>query len=180
MNKNKFRTLDLVYMAVCAALICVCTWISIPAVVPFTMQTFAVFAALELLGAKRGSVSVLLYILLGAVGLPVFSNFRGGLGVLFGMTGGYIVGFVFICLVYAAALKLLGSGRWVRIAALVLGLFVCYAFGTIWFINVYTAKSGPISIGTALSMCVFPFIIPDCIKLFLAMLVSGRVKKYLR
>ena len=93
---KQFRVVDLTYMAVCAALIAVCSWISIPAAVPFTLQTFAVFCVLGLLGGKRGTVSILVYILLGAIGLPVFSGFNGGIGALLGTTGGYIIGFIFV------------------------------------------------------------------------------------
>ena len=78
MNKQ-FRVVDLTYMAVCAALIAVCAWITVPAAVPFTLQIFGVFCVLGLLGGKRGTVAILVYILLGAVGLPVFSGFNGGM-----------------------------------------------------------------------------------------------------
>ena len=95
---NKFKTIDMVYIAVFAVLIAICSWISIPTTVPFTLQTFAVFLAVGVLGGKRGSLSVLIYILLGAVGIPVFAGFSGGFGVLLGQTGGYIVGFLFSAL----------------------------------------------------------------------------------
>ena len=82
MEASKSKTLALVYIAICAGFIAICSWISIPTAVPFTMQTFAVFFAVGFLGGKRGTAAVLIYILLGAVGLPVFSGFTGGLGVL--------------------------------------------------------------------------------------------------
>ena len=100
---NRFRVVDLTYMAVCAALIAICAWITVPAAVPFTLQTFAIFFVLSLLGGKRGTIAILVYILLGAVGLPVFSGFNGGLGALLGTTGGYIFGFLFIGLIFRAA-----------------------------------------------------------------------------
>lgn len=86
------------YIALFAVLMAVCSWISIPAVVPFTLQTFGVFVAVSVLGGKRGTLAVVLYLLMGVVGLPVFAGFSGGLGVLLGSTGGYIVGFVFTAL----------------------------------------------------------------------------------
>ena len=149
---KQFRVVDLTYMAVCAALIAVCSWISVPAAVPFTLQTFAVFCVLGLLGGKRGTVSILVYILLGAIGLPVFSGFNGGIGALLGTTGGYIIGFIFVGLIYWGAEKLFGTKLAVRIAAMVLGLAVCYAFGTAWFMLVYARKSGEIALATALSV----------------------------
>ena len=165
-------------MAVCAALIAICSWISIPAAVPFTMQTFAVFCVLGLLGGKRGTISILVYILLGAVGLPVFAGFSGGIGILFGTTGGYIIGFIFVGLIYWAAEKLFGAKLPLRIAAMVLGLAVCYAFGTAWFMAVYTKNTGAIGLGTALSMCVVPYLIPDALKIILASLLCNRLRKH--
>ena len=97
--RGHFRVVDLIYMALCAALIAICSWITVPATIPFTMQTFAVFCVLGLLGGRRGSMAILVYILLGVVGLPVFSGFQGGIGALLGTTGGYIVGFIFIGLI---------------------------------------------------------------------------------
>ena len=84
------RTRDLARAALFAALIAICSWISIPTAVPFTLQTFAVFLALGVLGGKLGTLSVAVYLLLGAVGLPVFAGFQGGLGALLGATGGYL------------------------------------------------------------------------------------------
>ena len=92
------KTKDMAYIAVFAVLIAVCSWISIPTTVPFTLQTFAVFLTVGVLGGKRGSLAVLVYILLGCVGVPVFAGFSGGIGVLAGQTGGYIVGFLFSAL----------------------------------------------------------------------------------
>ena len=89
----KFSTRDLCFCAIGAALIAVCAWISIPAEVPFTLQTFAIFAVCGLLGGRRGTVSVLVYLLLGAVGAPVFAGFRGGFASLLGTTGGSTLSF---------------------------------------------------------------------------------------
>ena len=175
--KRQFRVVDLSYMAICAALIAICSWISIPAAVPFTLQTFAVFCVLGLLGGRRGTVSILVYILLGAIGLPVFTGFNAGLGALLGTTGGYILGFVFIGLIYWLAEKLFGTKLWVRVTAMLLGLLVCYAFGTAWFMFLYARRTGPIALGTALGWCVFPFLIPDLVKMCLAVMLSGRLRK---
>ena len=76
----KMKTVDMAYIAMFAVMIAVCSWISIPATVPFTMQTFGVFLAVGVLGGKRGTLSVLIYLLLGMVGLPVFAGFSGGIG----------------------------------------------------------------------------------------------------
>lgn len=173
------KVTDLVYMAIGAALMAVCSWISIPFTVPFTLQTFAVMFVLCLLGGKRGCISIVVYILLGLVGVPVFSGFTGGVGKLMGMTGGYIIGFIFTGLIYWLFEKLKGNGLVIRIISLALGLIVCYAFGTVWFMAVYAKQSGPIGLWAALGMCVFPFILPDAAKTALAIFLAGRLKKVL-
>ena len=177
---SALKTADLVYIALAAVLICVCSWISIPMAVPFTLQTFAVFCALELLGGKRGTIAVCVYILLGAVGLPVFSGFTGGIGRLLGTTGGYIIGFAASALIFWAIEALCGKSTAARIVSLILGLIACYAFGTAWFIYVYAKDTGPIALGTALSWCVIPFMIPDLIKLSIAHLISTRISKLIK
>ena len=93
---GKIKTLNLVYIALFAVLIVICSWISIPTLVPFTLQTFAIYLTVLLLGWKRGLGAILVYILLGIVGVPVFSGFKAGLGVVAGPTGGYIIGFIFL------------------------------------------------------------------------------------
>ena len=176
----KQRTRDLAYIALFAVLMAVCSWISIPTVVPFTLQTFAVFLAVGVLGGKRGTLAVLVYILLGAVGVPVFSGFTGGLGILLGTTGGYIIGFLFTALVMWLMAAVLGKKLWVLAVSMVLGLAVCYAFGTAWFMVVYARTSGAVGLGTALGWCVIPFIIPDLAKIALALLLSHRLGKVLK
>ena len=166
-------------MALMAVLIAVCSWISIQTVVPFTLQTFAVFCAMELLGGARGTIAVAVYLLLGAVGVPVFAGFTGGLGILFGSTGGYLLGFLLTGLVYWL-FERIGHSLWLRVAALLLGLALCYAFGTVWFIEVYSRANGPLSVVTALSWCVLPFLVPDGLKLALALLLSARLRPLLK
>ena len=178
--KNKFKTLDMVYIAVFAVLIAICSWISIPTTVPFTLQTFAVFLAVGVLGGKRGSLSVLIYILLGAVGIPVFAGFSGGFGILLGQTGGYIVGFLFSALLMWLMESLLGKKTWVLGLSMVLGLIVCYAIGTVWFMVVYARNAGAVGLATVLGWCVIPFIIPDLIKIALALVLSKRLGKILK
>ena len=184
-SNNRRKTLDLTYIAIGAALISVCSWISIPGAVPFTLQTFAVFSVLLLLGGKRGTLSILTYILLGAIGLPVFSNFTGGAGVLLGNTGGYILGFIFMGLIFLLFEKLcfsdlFGKKMVMSIVSLLLGLLVCYSFGTAWFMYVYMKNTGTVGLSAVLSWCVFPFILPDLVKLFLAVILSNRVRPVLK
>ena len=179
-SSSSIKTKDMAYIALCAVLLAVCSWISIPFTVPFTLQTFAVFCTLLILGGKRGTIAVAVYILMAAVGLPVLSGFRGGAGALLGTTGGYILGFILTGLIYWLSEKVPADSPVIRIAALVCGLAVCYAFGTAWFMYVYARNTGPVALGTALSWCVIPFIIPDLAKLLLAVVISSRVKKLIR
>ena len=97
-SREFIKTRDIAYIAFFAVVIAVCSWISIPTVVPFTLQTFAVFLTMGVLGGKRGTLAVLVYILMGTLGIPVFSGFTGGIGIIAGTTGGYIVGFIFSAL----------------------------------------------------------------------------------
>ena len=106
---KKLTVRDLVLCALMAALLAVCAWISFPVLeIAYTLQTFGVFFALLVLGGARGTLAILVYILLGAVGLPVFTGFRGGIDALLGVTGGYILGFLFTGLVYWLVTGLLG------------------------------------------------------------------------
>lgn len=178
--KQNFKTIDLAYIALGAVLIAICSWINIPTTVPFTMQTFAVFFVLSALGGKHGTVSVIVYVLLGAVGIPVFSGFTSGIGILLGSTGGYIVGFIFMGLVYWLMIRFLGKKLWVEILTMVIGLAVCYAFGTAWFMVVYSQANGAVGLVTVLGWCVFPFIIPDLVKLGLALTLARRLSPVLR
>ncbi len=179
-TQPKFRTVDMAYIALFAVMIAVCSWISIPATVPFTLQTFGIFLAVGVLGGKRGTLAVLVYLLLGMVGLPVFAGFSGGMGCLLGSTGGYIVGFLFSALVMWAMERLLGKKPWVLALSMVLGLIVCYAFGTIWFMQVYAKTTGAIGLWTALGWCVFPYILPDLVKIVLAMVLCKRLAAAIR
>ena len=163
-------------VALSAALLVVCSLISVPAAVPFTLQTFGVFVILVILGWKKGCAAILLYILLGLIGLPVFSGAKGGPAALFGPTGGYILGFLLTGLCYWLYERLGHERVPLQALSLLLGLALCYTFGTAWFVHVYT---GEITLARALALCVWPFIVPGRMKLALALLVGGRVRKAL-
>ena len=178
--KPKMRTVDMAYIAMFAVVMAVCAWISIPAAVPFTLQTLGVFLAVGMLGGKRGTLAVLIYLLLGAVGMPVFAGFNGGLGYMLGSTGGYIVGFLLSALTMWGFEAALGRKTWVLAVSMVLGLAVCYAFGTAWFMVVYARNSGPIGLMTALGWCVIPYIVPDLVKIALALLLQKLLSAAIR
>lgn len=174
-DSNKTR--DIVYMSVFTAMISICSWISIPASIPFTLQTMGVFTTVGLLGGKRGTLTVLTYILLGAIGIPVFAGFTGGVSVLLGTTGGYIMGFLLSALLMWGIETIMGRNQIVLAFSMIAGLIVCYVFGTAWFMLIYTQHSGVIGLSTVLGLCVIPFIIPDLIKIGVALFLTKRLKK---
>lgn len=176
-EKKRLRTYDIVYIALFAVLITICSWISIQTTIPFTLQTMGVFLVINILGGRRGTLSVLVYILLGAIGLPVFSGFIGGPGVLLGNTGGYIIGFLFSALAMWGIETLFGNSRTVQLLSMLIGLLICYAFGTAWFMIVYTRGNGPVSLAAVLGWCVIPFILPDLIKIAIALTVGPQIRK---
>lgn len=159
----------MVRCALFASLMAVCAWIGIPMPdIAFTMQTFGVFLALAVLGGKWGTVSILIYLAIGLVGMPVFAGYRGGPGVLLGVTGGYIWGFLASGLVYWALERL-----W-RPLALGAGLLACYLCGSLWF-GFYAGNAGFLA---AVLKCVVPYLIPDIIKLTLAARLAVRIKNH--
>lgn len=175
MTAERSKTYDIVYIGIFAVLIAICSWISIPTMVPFTLQTFGVFLAVGVLGGRRGSLAVLVFVLLGVIGIPVFSGFTGGIGILLNNTGGYIIGFIFSALLMWGMEKILGRKTWALALSMVLGLVVCYAFGTVWFMVVYARNAGAVGVATVLSWCVLPFVIPDLIKIIFALGLSKRL-----
>ena len=180
-GKQRLSLRAMAQIAMMAVIISICSWITVPFAVPFTMQTFAVFAALLLLGGKLGTIAIGLYLLLGLVGLPVFSGFRGGVGHLLGPTGGYLIGFLFTGLAHLLLQPLTDKcGGAARIALLFAEHAVCYLVGTVWFVAVCASAGTHYGFFAALSLCVLPYVLPDLVKILLADLVSRRVRKSLR
>ncbi len=172
---RKMKLKNLNRIAITTALMVVCAWISIPAPVPFTLQTFGVFLTAGLLGKNKGTTAVLVYILLGAIGLPVFSGGRGGLGIVLGETGGYIMGF--LPAAYLAGLFCEKNKEpFMLFASMVLGLIVCYAAGSIWAYFMFF-KAGHAAVVAVLTKHILPFIIPDSVKLVLATFVVKELNK---
>jgi len=180
MNKSRLTTRDIATVAMGVALIAVCSWLSVPMTVPFTLQTFAVCLVTAVFWLRLGLWTVACYLLLGAVGAPVFAGFSGGLSALLGPTGGYLVGFLFTALSVGLAVGRWGRRLPVLILSMALGILLCYTFGTAWFMFVYSRTSGPIALGTALAWCVLPYLIPDAVKIVLAAFLTGRLTPILR
>lgn len=158
------------------AIIAVCSLITVPAPVPFTLQTLGIFCALTLLGGSSGTVAVIIYILIGLTGVPVFSGFSAGPGHLLGASGGYIIGFIFIALSYWIITKVFGNKPIVKICGLLSGLILCYTAGIIWYTAVYLRDTSLSAVTSALTIGVVPFIIPDIIKLTVAVFIDRKLQ----
>ncbi|MBR0126818.1 MAG: biotin transporter BioY [Firmicutes bacterium] len=174
-------------MALCglfAAVTAICSWISIPlgfTPVPVNLGTLAVFLTGGLLGKKYGPISLIVYTLAGAVGLPVFSGFRGGLSVLAGPTGGYIIGYIVAALIIGLIIsgmtrreRTTGAAISIYAFAMICGLAACYALGTAWFmISTHTPFAA------AMVSCVIPFLPGDALKIIAATILVRKLKKYI-
>ncbi len=178
-NKRRFSARDIVLTGMMTALMAACSLISIPSAVPFTLQTFAVFCTVSLIGGKRSLFTIMSYLLIGAAGVPVFSGFTGGIGVILGANGGYLIGFIFTALICWGAEKIPVRNPAIMITSMIISLAAVYIFGTAWFILIYTEKSGAITLSQALKWCVVPFVIPDLVKLFLALAITKRLRKHI-
>lgn len=175
--QSKLSIKTMAVSAMMAAVICVLAPISIPvptAAASVTLATFAVYLATAALPPFQSFLSVLIYILLGCAGLPVFSNFTGGAGVIAGPTGGYIIGYICCALGGGLLINKFGHKFFIYPAALILGTVLCYLCGTVWFVCL-TGKG----LAAALTMCVIPFIPLDIIKIVIAAPVGFRMRKAL-
>lgn len=172
------KTSDISKCAMCTAIISICSVIQIPITsIPITLQTFGVFLTFNLLGSKLGTLSVIAYVGIGSLGFPVFSGFRGGLGVITGVTGGYIVGFILSGLFMCIAEKFFKKNKITCILLMIFGLIICYITGSLWFALLCIHKGYNYGLWKIFALCIMPFIIPDIIKIILAFMTSEYLKK---
>lgn len=174
--KQRSQIYGLSMTAVMTAVTCVLAPLAIPmpfSPVPISFTNLAIYLSLYLLGWKKGTVSYLVYVLIGVVGVPVFSGFTGGLGKLAGPTGGYIVGFLPMAILAGLVIDRTEK-RSLQMLGMVAGTAVCYAFGTVWFCMV--TNSTPIA---ALGLCVFPYIPGDLLKMAGAMAIGPEIRRSL-
>ena len=174
--KNRISTKKAILCALFAALTAAFAQITIPiSIIPITLSLVPVYIAGAMLGPVYGGISILVYLLLGLCGLPVFQSFKGGAPVLLGPTGGYIVGFIFTAVITGAIVKIKKDKFFIYPIAMVIGCAVCYAFGTAWFV---IQSHTPIL--SALSLCVVPFIPGDILKIAAASFISHRLNKIVK
>lgn len=172
-DNQKIRTKQMVLIALMTAVTCVLGPLSIPLPfnpVPISLTNFAIFLAIFVLGMKSGTISFIIYLLLGAVGVPVFSSFRGGFQVLAGPTGGYLIGFIFLALIMGFALDHFDRKLVPTIIGMIIGMAVCYAFGTVWL-----AKLLSLSFKEGLMMGVIPYLAGDAAKIIIAAIVGPKL-----
>ena len=170
MRSNKRKILALTYIAITASLICLSALIHIPFPIPITLQTLVLFLSLFTLGGRLTSASVALYLTIGALGLPVFSGFSGGVGRLFDATGGFLFGMLFASLLWWIFEKFSLATNTVIRSLICIGTI--YLFGGVWYCFGYLCGENFLS---AITVSVLPFIIPDGLKIYLAYLLSKRL-----
>lgn len=173
------KTKTTVLCAVFAAVMCVFSVISVNiGPVPLTLALFGVMLISVILGTVKGIIAIAVYLLLGAVGLPVFAGFSGGIQCLAGPTGGYLWSYLFMALIIGLITKNLPAGRFISVLkifiACVIAIAVCYALGTIQFMAV-----NKMDLAASLTYCVIPFIIPDLIKAVFASYIGYETRRAL-
>ena len=171
----KTSTQKITFCALFAALTAILSQIAIPiGPVPINLATLAVFIAGGLMGPVWGAVSMIVYVALGAVGVPVFAMFTGGISIIVGPTGGYIIGYIAAAWLIGLIVSKWGRKAWQLVIAMVAGLAVCYALGTAWYM--YSTAAG---LGVSLMSCVVPFLPGDAAKIALAVITVSTLKKRL-
>jgi len=166
------KTKSMVICAVFSAILCIFCVLTVPiGTVPVSLSTLAVMLTAIILGPKKSSISVIIYIMLGCVGLPVFSGFKGGFQILVGPTGGYIWSYILMALLIGSVAKKYANNRIIIFIGCIASIIICYIFGTIQFTFVQN-----ISFMSALSVCVLPFIPFDIVKTVLAVFLGTSLK----
>ncbi len=170
-KKRALSTSQMALIGVMTAVTCILGPFAIPipiSPVPFSFTNLAVYLTVYVLGMKAGTISYLIYLLLGFAGLPVFSGFTGGVAKLAGPTGGYLVGFIFMAVIAGWFIDHFQGNRIAHVAGMAAGTAVCYVFGTVWL-----AGQLGISFTAGLGAGVIPYLPGDAAKIALAVL-SGR------
>ena len=179
MLKESLSIKNMALVAVFTAVLCVVAPFSIAVgPIPLSMATLIIYLSVGSLGWKYGALSVILYVILGTAGLPVFANFEGGFHKIAGVTGGYIIGYIPCALATGLISDLLqGKKRklWPLAAGMVTGTILLYSCGTLWFV----IQTGT-SLAAALALCVVPFLIGDAIKIIFAFITAPKLRDALK
>ena len=169
------RTQVLTRSALFIAVTAVCSWISIPipgTSVPINLATFAVILAGLMLGSRDGAIAMLVFLALGAIGVPVFHSFTGGMGIVFGPTGGFLIGFIFLAAIAGFFVEKFPAKIYMHVVGLIIGMAICYIFGTAWL-----AGQLGMSFVAALSIGVIPYLPGDTAKIIIAIIAGPQIRK---
>jgi biotin transport system substrate-specific component len=173
--KKKSNIYQMTIIGVMAAVICILGPLSIPiGIVPISLTNLAIYLVLYTLGMKKGTISYIIYMLIGFAGLPVFSNFSSGVSKLLGPTGGYIIGFTFMALIAGFFIDKFFDKWYLCFAGMVLGTVVCYIFGSIWL-----SYQANMSASSVFAVGVIPFIPGDLVKILIASFIGPHIRKRL-
>lgn len=165
MNK-KIKEIAIISLA--ASMICVLSPISIPiGDIPISLATFIIYLFASILGPKKATISVCIYILVGIIGIPVFSSYRAGINVIVGVTGGYIIGYLPLAFLTGLFSYKFKKQIWMYPVGMIIGTICCYLIGTVWYM-VNTKNT----LMASLLVCVVPFLLFDVVKIILASLLG--------
>ncbi len=178
--KNIQNLKNSILIALFSIIMLICSRIAIPFVIPFTLQSLAVFLALGILGGKMGFMSILLYIAIGFIGIPISASGEAGLGLIFSPTAGYFIGWLLCAVIFWIFETKMGNSNKTRLVFLSIGTIICYVTGTLWFMMIYASNNTPVSLWSALCYCVFPFILFDAVKLLLANILADKILKKIK
>lgn len=178
MNNQKLTTKQMTVISLVTAVTCIIAPFSIPlpfSPVPISFTNLILFLSIYILGTAQATISYLIYLLIGMVGLPVFSGFSGGFGKLAGPTGGYLIGFIFLTLIAGYAIEKSNGRKSLQAAGLILGMLICYAFGTVWL-----SISAGLTFSAALAAGVLPYLPGDTVKIIIALIIGPVLARTVR
>ena len=173
---KKMSVKTIAVIGVLTAVTCILAPLSIPiGAIPISLTNLVIYFGLYILGTRRETVSYIVYLLIGLVGVPVFSGFTAGPAKMFGPTGGYLIGFIPMAVIAGIFIEKFGRKLIFSMIGMIIGTAVCYILGTIWFVLVMGKTGDPVSVQAALTACVYPFIGFDIIKMVLAALIGPQI-----
>ncbi len=173
--KHHISTAQMTVTALMTAITCILAPMALPipvSPVPISLTNLVIFFMAYILGTKLSVVSYVLYLLLGTVGLPVFSGFSGGVGKLLGPTGGYLIGFIFLAAISGFFVEKFPAKIYMHVIGMILGMAVCYAFGTAWL-----AGQLGMSFVAGLGVGVIPYLPGDTAKIIIAIIAGPQIRK---
>lgn len=174
-NKKQMNTKEITIIGLMTAITCILGPLSIPipfSVVPISFTNLAIYFSVFILGWKRGTISYFIYLLMGLVGVPVFSGFSAGPGKLVGPTGGYLIGFILLATISGLFIEKFSGKIYMYVVGMVLGLAITYTLGTAWL-----AYQLGLTFEEGLFMGVIPYLPGDAMKIIAAALVGPVLRK---